>query len=126
MINKSKINSFKDLLVWQYSHSLALEIFELSKKSPKTSLNYEIWRQILRSAFSVPANIVEGFYSHKGKKYSFHLEVARGSAGETFYWLLVLEEIGDISKEKRKYLTNKYEEIIKMLSRMINTISSKY
>ena len=121
----NKISSFRDLLVWQLSHKLAIEIFVLSKKAKKTSLNYEIWRQILRSAFSVPANIVEGFYSHKGKTYASHLEVSRGSAGETQYWLLVLEEIKDISKEKQQELNSKYEEVIKMLSRMINVVNSK-
>ena len=121
----NKISSFRDLLVWQLSHKLAIEIFVLSKKAKKTSLNYEIWRQILRSAFSVPANIVEGFYSHKGKTYASHLEVSRGSAGETQYWLLVLEEIKDISKEKQQELSSKYEEVIKMLSRMINVVNSK-
>lgn len=123
---KNKINSFRDLLVWQFSHKLALEIFELSKKARKTSLNYEIWRQILKSAFSVPANIVEGFYGHKGKTYTLHLEISRGSAGETEYWLVVLEAIGDVSKEKRDYLTAQYEEVIKMLSRIINIVGSNH
>lgn len=77
-----KIQSFKDLVVWQISHDLALKIFRLSKNTTKTSLNYEIWKQALRSAFSGPANIVEGYYSHKGKTYISHLEIARGSVGE--------------------------------------------
>ncbi len=122
---KSKINSFKDLVVWQVSHSLAIGIFDSSKKTSKNSLNYEIWRQILRSSFSTPANIVEGFYSHKGKNYASHLEIARGSAGETMYWLLVLVEIGDLPSKQVDELSAKYEEVIKMLSRMINVINDK-
>ncbi|HEY5600634.1 MAG TPA: four helix bundle protein, partial [Patescibacteria group bacterium] len=114
-----------DLYVWQLSHKLVMEIFWLAKKAKKTNLNYEIWRQILKSAFSVPANIAEGFSSHKGKTYASHLEISRGSAGETQYWLIVLKEIDDIKREKQEYLTNKYEEVIKMLSRMINTVNSK-
>lgn len=119
------IKSFKDLLVWQLSHELALEVFKLSQNTKKTSLNYEIWRQILRSAFSVSANIVEGFYTHKGKAYVSYLEVSRGSAGETLYWIIVLEEIGNIPKQKSEHLTEKYQEVIKMLSRLINVINSK-
>lgn len=124
-MNTSKIESFKDLRVWQLSHELAMEIFVLSKECKRTTSNYEIWTQILKSAFSVPANIVEGFYSHKGKTYVSHLEISRGSAGETQYWLLVLSEIGDISKEKEEYISSKYIEVIKMLSRMINVVSAK-
>lgn len=121
----TKINSFKDLIVWQVSHNIAIEIFELSKKTNKNSLNYEIWRQILRSSFSTPANIVEGFYSHKGKNYASHLEIARGSAGETMYWLLVLNQVGDISAKDFGGISSKYEEVIKMLSRMVNKLSYK-
>ncbi|OGD85100.1 hypothetical protein A3B51_00930 [Candidatus Curtissbacteria bacterium RIFCSPLOWO2_01_FULL_41_18] len=119
------VKSFKDLLVWRLAHELAIEIFKLSQNTKKTSLNYEIWRQILRSAFSVSANIVEGFYTHKGKTYVSFLEVSRGSAGETLYWIIVLEEIGDVSKQKAEHFTEKYQEVIKMLSRMINVINSK-
>lgn len=122
---KLKITTFKDLVVWQFSHQLAIEIFNLSKNCKKTSLNLDFWRQILRSAFSVPANIVEGFYSHKGKNYSSHLEISRGSAGETVYWLYVLVEIGDVPKEMEARLSSKYEEVIKMLSRMINVVNLK-
>lgn len=121
----SKINSFKDLHVWQVSHALAMEIYKLSKNVKKTSLNYEIWRQILRSAFSVPANIVEGANTHKGKSYASHLEIARGSASETQYWLLVLKEINDIKTQNEAELSNKYLEVIKMLSRMVNVLNSK-
>ncbi|OGD87923.1 hypothetical protein A2870_04035 [Candidatus Curtissbacteria bacterium RIFCSPHIGHO2_01_FULL_41_11] len=103
-----------------------MEIFHLSRKVPKNNLNYEIWRQILRSCFSVPANIVEGYYSHKGKNYTSHLEISRGSAGETNYWLLVLKEIEDITEEKRISLSLKYEEVIKMLSRIINVVNSRH
>ncbi len=124
-MNNPKVTSFKELIVWQVSHELAMGIFNLSKKVKRTNQNYEIWRQILRSAFSVPANIAEGFCSHKGKNYISYLEISRGSTGETQYWLLVLEEIGDITKQKQNYLTSKYDEVIKMLSRMINIVNSK-
>lgn len=123
--DKSKVNTLKDLLVWQLSHKLAIEIFNLSKNCRKTNLNLEFWRQITRSAFSAPANIVEGFYSHKGKTYISHLEVSRGSAGETIYWLVVLMEIGDIPEEKAMDLSARYEEVLRMLSRMINVLNSK-
>jgi len=34
-------NSFRDLIIWQKSHKLALSVFKMSKKTSKTSLNYE-------------------------------------------------------------------------------------
>lgn len=120
----STINSFKDLIVWQRSHAVAIEIFYLSKKTPKSSLNYEIWRQLLRSIFSVPANIVEGVNSHKGKNYLSHLEISRGSAAESLYWIIVLKEIGDLSLKKFEELESEITQICKMLSKMISSLSS--
>ena len=122
---QSQIKSYADLKVWQYSHNLALDILKLSKTTKKTNLNYEIWKQIIRSCFSVPANIVEGFHSHRGKTYVSHLEVSRGSAGETQYWLLVLKDTGDITLKNQQLLDAKYSEVIKMLSKIINVINSK-
>lgn len=120
------INSFKDLIVWQKSHQFALQIFVLSKKTNKNGLNYEIWRQLLRAVFSVPANIVEGVNSHKGKNYLSHLEIARGSAAESLYWLIVLKEIGDLKEKEYQSLESDCEEVSKMLSKMISTLSTRH
>lgn len=118
------INNFRDLIVWQKAHFAAMEVFRLSKNTRKSSLNYEIWRQLLRACFSIPANIVEGVNSHKGKTYLSHLEIARGSNGESIYWIIVLREIGDISEKEFVLLNGLFEEISKMLSKMISTLSS--
>lgn len=118
-------NSFRDLIVWQKSHQLALLVFKLSKKTSKNSLNYEIWRQLLRAVFSVPANIVEGVNSHKGKNYLSHLEIARGSAAESLYWMIVLKEIDDLTEKEFCELESYNEEVSKMLSRMISTLSTR-
>lgn len=122
---KQGAKSFKDLIVWQKSHQLALKIFLLSKQTNRNSLNYEIWRQLLRAIFSVPANIVEGVNSHKGKNYLSHLEIARGSAAESLYWLIVLKEIDGVNRQDYQLLESQCEEISKMSSKMISTLSSR-
>lgn len=119
------INNFRDLIVWQKAHFAAMEVFRLSKSTRKSSLNYEIWRQLLRACFSIPANIVEGVNSHKGKTYLSHLEIARGSTGESFYWLIVLKEIGDVSEKEYEKLEILFTEVSKMLTKMISTLSLK-
>lgn len=91
--NSAKIKSYQDLFVWQRSHKLAIRLYELSKKKKKSLGDWEIWKQGLKSAFSVPANITEGFYSHRGKNFASHLEIARGSLGETDYWTYVLWDV---------------------------------
>jgi len=74
----------------------------------------------------VPANIVEGVNSHKGKNYLSHLEIARGSAAESLYWMIVLKEIGDLSEKEFRELESYNVEVSKMLSRMISTLSTRH
>jgi len=120
--SKSKINSYQDLLVWQKAHNLAIKLYKLSKDRKKSFADWEIWRQGLSSAFSTPANIAEGFHSHRGKSFASHLEIARGSAGETDYWILVLIEIKQIDKLEGELLRKACQEIIAMLTSLINKI----
>lgn len=117
------IKHYKDLLVWQKSHHIALKLFVLYKKAIKTTATYQIWKQCLDSAFSVPANIVEGFHSHRGKNFVSKLEISRGEAAETGYWILVLFEIGEISKDQYEEFSSEYREILLMLTSLITKIS---
>ena len=120
--SKTKVTSYQDLLVWQRSHRLALELYKLSKIKKKNFTDWEIWKQAISAAFSVPANIAEGFHSHRGKSYASHLEISRGSAGETEYWILVLMEIGQIDKTTGENLRRESREIIAMLTGLIGKI----
>ena len=113
------IKSYQDLVVWQRSHKAALKIFILYKRTKKTSATYEIWKQGLDAAFSVPANIVEGFHAHRGKNFISKLEISRGEAAETGYWVLVLKEIHEIEENQYKELSQEYLEIVMMLTSLI-------
>lgn len=55
----SKVQSFKDLVIWQKSHQLTLKIYKLTKHFPDTE-KFGITSQIRRAAYSMPSNIVEG------------------------------------------------------------------
>ncbi len=114
------VQNYRDLLVWQKAHKAALRMFALFQKAKKTAATYEIWKQCLRAAFSVPANIVEGFHSHTGRNFSSKLEIARGEAAEIGYWVLVLFEIGEIERGVFEEFDGEYWEIIRMLTTMIN------
>lgn len=117
------VRSYRDLFVWQKAHKNALRIFNLFKSAKKTSATYEIWRQALRATFSIPANIAEGYHSHRGKTFVSKLEIARGETGEIDYWLLVLFEIGEINKDTYIELSQEYKEILLMLNALIQKSS---
>ncbi|MCK5476153.1 MAG: four helix bundle protein [Candidatus Pacebacteria bacterium] len=59
MENKIEINSYKDLIVWQKSMTLVVEIYKLTEFFPKSEI-YGLTSQMKRCAVSIPSNIAEG------------------------------------------------------------------
>lgn len=113
------------MIVWQKSHKAAMIMLKLAEKADRRSITYEIWKQVIRSAFSVPANIAEGFNSHKGKTYISHLQIAKGSCGETDYWLIVLFESREITSNNYTELNLLNEEVSKMLAVTLKSLALK-
>jgi len=120
----SLVKSYKDLIVWQKSHKLAMTVYKISQGNKKNFADLEIWKQAMRSVFSVPANIVEGYYSHKGKSFASYLEISRGSAGEAQYWIIVLIETSQIDAVTGYALMKEYDEVIAMLTGLVRKVRS--
>ncbi|MBI2122225.1 MAG: four helix bundle protein [Candidatus Sungbacteria bacterium] len=112
--------SYKDLLVWQRSHLLAKRILELTKTIKRDAISAVIIGQITRSVTSAPANIVEGYYTRRGKQFISYLERSRGSLAETDYWLFLATDLGYIPRETYPGLSKEINEIILMLSSLIH------
>lgn len=124
-MEKNKIKNYKDLIVWQKSHHLAMQIYRYFIKAKKTAATYEIWKQCLSAAFSVPANIVEGYYGHFGRGFVSKLTISKGEAGEAEYWLYVLAEIKEIPQENYLSLSQEYLEVILMINSLKTKIGER-
>ncbi len=122
-MEKKKIRSYRDLIVWQKAHELAKKVLSLCRKFPKTDEAKIIKGQLIKATTSVPANIAEGFGGNKGKVFQNSLTIARREAGETDYWLLLSFEEGYIDLKDHKELEEGYNEVRAMLSSMISKIS---
>ena len=78
--------NYRNLIVWQKAHELALFIYRLTYKFPMHE-RYALATQIRRAALSIPTNIVEG-YNRKSKKEFVHfIDIALGSLAELEYLL---------------------------------------
>ncbi len=119
-----KVRKFEDLKVWQVGHKLTLEIYKVSKFFPKDEL-YGLISQIRRAASSAPANIVEGYYRNTTKELIKFLFNARGSAGEVTYFLILAKDLGYLSVEKYNNLRKEYENLLRSLSAMINSLENR-
>jgi four helix bundle protein len=59
-VENKKVESFKDLIVWQKGIELVDDLYSLTKTFPKNEL-YCLTSQIRRAAISIPTNIAEGW-----------------------------------------------------------------
>lgn len=116
-----KVNKYEDLRIWQLSHELTIEIYNICKSFPQSE-KFGLSDQLRRASSSVPANIVEGYYRNSKKEFLRFLFIARGSAGEVTYFILLAKELGYLKNEKYTYLRNLYEKLIASLSALINSL----
>jgi len=111
------------LIVWQKGHLLILDIYRVTQNFPKEEL-YGLTSQIRRAVISVTSNIVEGFVRHsKKEKIQFYF-IALGSATEVESQLLIAKDLKFMKVEIYYELSSKVIEIVKMLNKLIKSISN--
>ena len=98
-----KVESHKDLTVWQKSMDLVVLVYKLMEQLPKEE-RYSLCDQIRRSAVSIPSNIAEGKSRNSIKQYKQFVGIAKGSAAELETQLLICERIGYLDKEELSML----------------------
>jgi len=108
------VNSFKDLIVWQKSHQLTLDIYRATSLFPNSE-KFGIVSQIRRAAYSVPSNIVEGHSRKSRKEFLQFLSIAKGSLEELKYFIILSGDLGYINDETAKRLEEISEEVSKIL-----------
>ena len=115
------LSGYRDLIVYQKSYILAMEIFEITKSYPKEE-KYSLTDQIRRSSRSVPANIAESWAKRiYPKVFVNKLSDSLGEENETEVWLNFSRDCQYIPIEKHDELIEKYSEVRRMLISMINT-----
>jgi four helix bundle protein len=117
-----KINSYKDLIVWQKSIQLVIEIYNITDQFPKAEL-YGLTSQIRRAAVSIPANISEGSRRGTIKEYRQFLKISFGSGSELETLVEIVKNLPfskNISFEKIDILLG---EIMKMLNSLLSKLA---
>lgn len=104
------IKTFRDLIVWQLSHKLVLEVYKITKTFPPEE-KFGLALQIRRSSSSVPTNIAEGHKRKSRKEYLHFLNVSESSLEETKYQLILSRDLCYISEKDFNRLFNLSEEI---------------
>ena len=111
----------EDLDVFKLSHSLAPEIFELTKIFPEEE-KFGLISQMRRAPYSIPMNIMEGAHRLSPKEYRQFVGIAKGSTGEVRYQLLLVKDLKFISEEAYSSLASKYERVTQMLTKLAKSL----
>lgn len=110
-------NSYQDLLVWQKSVELSLNVYKITQKYPKSEI-YGLVSQIRRSVVSVASNIAEGQGRGSTKEFRQFLKISLGSVLELETQLIISQKVGYIKSAELQPLLDLSDQIKKMLYKL--------
>jgi len=117
------MGTHKDLIVWKESIDFVKNIYTETKHFPNEEL-FGLVSQMRRSAVSIPSNIAEGYGRQSKKECERFAYIALGSASELETQLIISKELNYLEESVLIRMDSSLNEIIKMLSSLINSMKS--
>lgn len=112
-----------DLRVRTYDFSI--QTIKFVNELPNKRAFWSIGDQLLRSATSVGANIIEAKSSSSRKEFIKYYEISLKSANESKYWLCLLRDSYKELSFKCGELLTELDEICRMLTSSVLTLKGK-
>lgn len=116
-----KIQSYKELIVWQKSMALVKVIYVITGHFPKEEM-FGLTSQMRRAVVAIPSNIAEGYLRRHRKEYIQFLSIALGSVAEIETQILICKSLTQLNSNnfiKGEELT---KEVMRMLYAMIDRL----
>jgi four helix bundle protein len=115
--NSGRIERFEDIRAWQRGRTLVSAIYAVTRAGG-LARDYDLARQMQRSAVSIPANIAEGY--ERGMPGDFHrfLSIAKGSCAELRTHLYVAHDLHYVSDADFRRLLAQAEEVARLIGAM--------
>jgi len=114
-----------DSILRDKSKTFAKEIILLCRRLKQNNVESALVNQLLRAGTSVGANIHEAQYAQGTKDFISKLEIALKECNESEYWIDLLYEVGNISKEEADKISNNCIELRRMLVSSVTTLKKK-
>lgn len=116
-----KINTYKELVVWQKAIELVKEIYLIAKQLPKSE-QFILISQMIRASISIPANIAEGWGRNHKVEFIRFLNISYGSSTELETHLIIAKN--EYPKINYKTAENLNSEIQKMLTSLVSKMKT--
>lgn len=127
---KNQITNNKQTIMTERTNSKTFDLEDRTAKftanvivfinvCPKTMVNIELTKQLIRSAGSVGANYIEANEALSRKDFGMRAKICRKEAKESRYWLKLIEVSGDEIEKRRQDLVNESTELLKIFSSIV-------
>src|SRR5919109_4875156 len=100
------MKDFHELQVWQKAHQLTLAVYQTTAAFPREE-RYGLTAQIRRACSSIPANLAEGCRKDGDPELARYCSIARGSASELEYHLLLAHDLKLIKADDYAQITER-------------------
>jgi four helix bundle protein len=120
---RCSMGDFAKLHVWRKAHALALNVHRVAIgiRGPSYA---SLRSQLIRSAMSIPANIVEGRGQKSERQFGRFLGYAINSSSELEYHLIVARDAKLISLADSRSLLDQTIEVRRMLHGLLRSLSN--
>lgn len=108
------------------SYEFSLDAIRFCVGLQKANREFIISKQLLRSATSIGANIMESQDACSKKDFVYKLQISLREARESLYWLRLIDESGIFvfTKTDYQHLIEKCDELIRLLVASVKTIKN--
>ena len=119
------MSGYESLTVYQRSYKAALAMRKITEKMPEIE-RFALIDQINRASLSIPLNIAEGYAKRESQaEFRRYLLMAIGSANEMSVLIDFARDLRYVDEKKHEKAKEEYEEISKMLRRLIERTKQK-
>ena len=99
-----------------------MKTYKITQGFPQTE-KFGLVSQMRRAASSIAANLIEGSHRISRKEFRQFVSIAKGSAGELKYHMMLSKDLGYVLVKEYDSLITDLEEISKMLNGLIKSLS---
>lgn len=99
--------------------AFARRAVKFCRSLPKTTLDAEMGKQLMRSCTSVGANYIEANESLGKKDFLMRIRICRKEAKESGYWLRLVETASPDLRSEQQWLLQESTELMRILGAII-------
>ena len=117
------MQNFRELSVWQKAHQLTLAVYRATSGFPRAEV-FGLTSQIRRACVSIASNLAEGRGRGGDHEFARFCAIARGSATELDYQLLLAKDLAYLNNAEYEVLARYVNEVERMLTGLMQKLKA--